>query len=310
MVSDRLLAEAFIDAVSGERIASENTVETYRDALELFLGWLDERKLRLRDVRHEDIVSYAGWLDSRYAEATVLNRLSVMRGLFRFLTAEGRLDADPTVHMQPAKQERPLPHVLSQDEVERLLAHVGLAAADTSASPFMQASLARRAAVIEVLYASGMRVSEAVFLPGNALARNERYLLVSGKGGKERVVPLHARAVEATRLWRSRAAAYGVASSRWLFHSVRNGARPLTRQAVYKDIRQAAAEAGIEPSGRVTPHVLRHCFATHLLSNGADLRAIQMLLGHADLGTTEIYTHVDRDRAIRMVQDLHPLSEA
>lgn len=309
MATDRLMAEAFLDAVAGERVASENTVETYRDALDLFLGWLEERRIALRDVTHPDIVNYAGWLGSRYAEATIMNRLSVMRGLFRFLAGEGMIKADPTIHMQPGRHGRPLPYVLSQKEVDSLLAHVARAAEDTSASPFMQASLARRAAVIEILYASGMRVSEAVSLPGNALARNERYLLVKGKGGKERVVPLHEKAVEAARLWRARAAAYGVVSPKWLFHSVRSGARPLTRQAVYKDIRQAAAEAGIGSPEKVTPHVLRHCFATHLLSNGADLRAIQMLLGHADLGTTEVYTHVEQGRAFAMVNDLHPLSD-
>jgi len=309
MATDRLMVEAFLDAVAGERVASENTVETYEDALGLFLGWLEGRRLRLRDVSYDDIVSYAGWLGSRYAEATVMNRLSVMRGLFRFLAAEGMIPSDPTIHMQPVRQGRPLPYVLSLEDVERLLTHVARAAADTSASPFMQASLARRAAVIEVLYASGMRVSEAVALPATVLARNERYLLVSGKGGKERIVPLHEKAIEAARLWRSRAAAYGVASRKWLFHSVRDGARPLTRQAAYKDIQQAAAEAGVRHADKVTPHVLRHCFATHLLSNGADLRAIQILLGHADLGTTEIYTHVEQSRAFAMVNDLHPLAE-
>lgn len=311
MISDSLFVERFVEALASERNSADNTIVTYQDALDVFLGWLNSRGDTLSVVDHTIVVQYARWLGSRgYAEATILNRLSVVRSFFRFLASEGMIAKDPTTLMEPAKQTKPLPYVLSQNDVSLLLSHVSDAAADEHASAFIQASLARRAAIIEILYASGMRVSEAVTVPSTALLRNDRFLMIRGKGGKDRIVPLHDKAVEAARLWRSRAAAYGSASPKWLFHSVRNGLKPLTRQAVYQDIQQAAVGAGLSRPELVTPHVLRHCFATHLLSNGADLRAIQILLGHADLGTTERYTHVDQSRSMQMVRDLHPLSNS
>lgn len=309
MPSDGMLAENFMEAMAGEHAAAAATLDSYRDGLDLFLGWLSSMKLTLPVVRHEDIVEYLGFLGRKgYAEGTIVNRCSVMRSLFRFLAADGLIDRDPTSFMDPMKRRRTLPTVLSVEEVGRLLERANVLAEDREASPFQQASLARRAALFETLYASGMRVSEAIRLPANVLRRNERMLSIVGKGNKERLVPLHDAARESIWRWRTRAEAYGTVSPRWLFHSVRDGSKPLARQSAYEDIQAAAADAGLARPELVTPHVLRHAFATHLLSNGADLRAIQMLLGHADLGTTEIYTHVDLSRSHSMVLDLHPLA--
>lgn len=310
MIADSLLAESFLEAMAGERNAAANTLESYKDALDLFMRWTASKRLRLGEVRHEDVVSYLGYLGaSGYAEGSILQRCSVVRSLFRFLVSEGLVQRDPTSFMDPVKRRRGLPFVLSVEEVGRMLETVNGMAADGGQTPFQGASLARRAAVLETIYASGMRVSEAISLPAGVIRREGRMLSVVGKGNKERLVPLHDAAKQAISLWRSRAEAYGSASARWLFHSVRDGKEPLTRQAVNEDIRLAARAAGISAYRKVSPHVLRHAFATHLLSNGADLRAIQMLLGHADLGTTEIYTHVDMGRAHRMVYDLHPMAE-
>lgn len=310
MVADSLLVDNFIEAMSGERSAAANTLESYEDAIGLFLEWTAARGLRLGEVSHDDVVAYLDHLGKKgYAEGTILQRCSVVRSLFRFLAGEGLVPRDPTSFMEPMKRDRPLPHVLSVDEVDLILATAASMAADAGNSEFQAASLARRAAMLETIYASGMRVSEAVSLPAAVLRREGRMLMVRGKGNKDRLVPLHDAARAAIALWRSRVEGYGTAPGKWLFHSVRDGNSPLTRQAVNEDIRSAARDAGIPAHRKVTPHVLRHAFATHLLSNGADLRAIQMLLGHADLGTTEIYTHVDSGRAQRMVFDLHPLAD-
>ncbi|MGX5805390.1 tyrosine recombinase [Bradyrhizobium sp. Arg314] len=309
MTSDAILGENFMEAMAGEHGAAAATLDSYQDGLDLFLGWLSFMKLTLPVVRHEDIVEYLGFLARKgYAEGTIVNRCSVMRSLFRFLASDRLIDRDPTSFMDPIMRRRPLPTVLPMEEVERLLERANALAEDTEASLFQQASLARRAALFETLYASGMRVSEAIRLPATVVHQNERMLTIVGKGNKERLVPLHDAARDAIRRWRARAEAYGCVSPRWLFHSVRDGSKPLARQSAYDDIQAAATDAGLARPKLVTPHVLRHAFATHLLRNGADLRAIQVLLGHADLGTTEIYTHVDLSRAHSMVMDLHPLA--
>jgi integrase/recombinase XerD len=195
------------------------------------------------------------------------------------------------------------------DEVERLLETAHSKAADASYGLYRQAGHARRAALLETLYASGMRVSEAVTLPLSALRKDARMLAVKGKGRKERMVPLHQRAVEAIRLWWAFAKAYGTVSDKWVFYSIRDGSLPLTRQTALKEIKQAALDAGIANPAKVSPHKLRHAFATHLLANGADLRVIQELLGHTDLATTEVYMHVEQSRNCAMLTDLHPLND-
>jgi integrase/recombinase XerD len=200
--------------------------------------------------------------------------------------------------------------VLSIDETEALLETARRLAADPSVGLYRQAGHARRAALFETLYASGMRISEALSLPSDAARPGTRMLLVRGKGDKQRLVPLHPRAIEAIAHWQRLAAVYcGRVPSPWLFHAVRNGTKALTRQAALLEIKEAAVAAGLPNPERVSPHVLRHAFATHMHAGGTDLRVLQELLGHAGIETTQIYTHLDTSRLHHMVRDLHPLNE-
>ncbi|MGF9757536.1 tyrosine-type recombinase/integrase [Microvirga sp. 0TCS3.31] len=208
------------------------------------------------------------------------------------------------------RRARKLPFVLSISETEALLETAHTLAADPSVGLYRQAGYARRAALFEMLYASGMRISEALSLPSDAAPPGTRMLLVRGKGDKQRLVPLHERAIAAIAQWQKLASAYsGGKPSPWLFHAVRNGASPLTRQAALLEIKEAAVAAGLASPERLSPHVLRHAIATHMHSGGTDLRVLQDLLGHAGIETTQIYTHLDTSRLQQMVRDLHPLNE-
>jgi integrase/recombinase XerD len=305
------LARLWLDALAAERGAAAGTLATYGDDLACYLGFLADRDLALSDVRVDHVRAYFAHLDSwGYAETTFAHRRSVVRTLHRFLIAEELAAADPTIDLAPMKRERRLPYTPTIDEVDRLLETAHAQAADASVGLYRQAGYARRAALLETLYASGMRVSEAVTLPASALGPKARAMVIRGKGGKERLVPLHDRAVRAVGWWRRLAKAHGTRSERWLFHAVRDGSKPLTRQAALLEIKEAALVAGLRSPERISPHKLRHAFATHLLANGADLRAIQEMLGHADLGTTEIYTHIDVSRTTALVVDLHPMNDA
>lgn len=309
-MDDRRLCEFWLDALLSEHGAALGTIDTYKDDLGVYLGWLKDRDLGLLDVGREHVVEYLGFLGARgYSARSIAKKRSVVRTLHRFLRAEGYSEKDPTDLLDPVKRGRPLPYVISMSDVDRLLETAHRRASDGSLSLFAQASYARRAALLETLYASGMRVSEAVSLPCRALRKDARVLYVRGKGSKERLVPMHDRAVEAIQRWRGCAKAYGVTSERWVFHSVRDGSKHLTRQSSLAEIKQSALDAGLSRPELLSPHKLRHAFATHLLANGADLRIIQEMLGHADLGSTEIYTHVEASRARSMLIDLHPLSD-
>jgi integrase/recombinase XerD len=208
------------------------------------------------------------------------------------------------------KQPRKLPFVLSIAETEALLETAHTLAGDRSVGLCRQAGYARRAALFETLYASGMRISEALSLPSYAAPSGTRMLLVRGKGEKQRLVPLHERAIAAIARWQTLARAYaGGAPSSWLFYSVRNGSKALTRQAALLEIKEAAVAAGLATPERVSPHVLRHAFATHMHSGGTNLRVLQELLGHIGIETTQICTHLGTSRLHQMVRDLHPLNE-
>lgn len=304
-MSNSRLADLWLDALAAERGVSSGTLDTYRADLACYLDFLDSRTLA--DVTLEDVRAFIAELTRRsLAESTIARRRSVARSLHRFLVAEGYATRDPTALLEPGRKRRTLPHVLSIEEVDRLLDTAHDRARDASIGIYRQAGYARRAALLETLYATGMRVTEAVTLRASALDRGCSFF-IRGKGGKERLAHVHERALTAVRLWRDLAGAYGSASEEWLFHPVRSGKKPLTRHAALLDIKDAAARAGLSPS-LISPHKLRHAFATHLLSNGADLRSIQELLGHSDLASTEIYTHVNTSRSARMLADLHPLS--
>ncbi|MBD2750983.1 tyrosine recombinase [Microvirga sp. BT688] len=310
MRTNQRLAQLWLDALATELGASAGTIDTYTDDLNCYLAWLNENSLGLDEVGLEQIRDYIAAVDGcGYAGSTIARRITVVRGLHKFLIAEELGSRDPTAHLAAMKRSRKLPFVLSVAETEALLETAHRLAADPSVGLYRQAGYARRAALFETLYASGMRISEALSLPSDAAPAGTRMLLVRGKGDKQRLVPLHERAIEALALWQKLArACSGGAPSPWLFHSVRNGAKALTRQAALLEIKEVAVTAGLSSPERVSPHVLRHAFATHMHSGGTDLRVLQELLGHAGIETTQIYTHLDTSRLHQMVRDLHPLN--
>ena len=302
--------EIWLEALAAERGTAASSLGVYRTSARCWADFLAARSLTILDASRDDFVAYLAHLDGRhFSEATISHRRTVVRSIHRFLIGEGLAATDPSGLASPMKRPARLPLVLTMAEVDRLLETAHRLARDETVGLYRQAGHARRAALFEVLYASGMRVSEAVNLPAKAIAAGGRTVIVQGKGGKERMVMLHERAIEALRIWRDLATAYGSSSEDWVFHAVRDGRAPLTRQSALAEIKEAAVAAGIRNPDRVSPHKLRHAFASHMLSNGADLRSIQEMLGHADLGTTEIYLHTDMSRTAAMVRDLHPLND-
>ena len=298
----------FLEAQAAELDAAENTRLAYARDLKDFATWLERRKSEFLSVEQAEIESYLIDLDaSGMSRATRARRLSAVRQFFRFAFEEGWRSDNPAVRIKGPSREKRLPKTLSEDEVDRLLA-----ASRTHGRPDDRL---RNTCLMEVLYATGLRVTELVSLPVMAARGDPRMLLVRGKGGKERMVPLSQPAREALALWLERRDAVeeiaqkekGTPPSKFLFPS-RGKSGHLTRHRFYLLIKDFAVAAGVSPD-KVTPHTLRHAFATHLLSHGADLRAIQTLLGHADVATTEIYTHVLEDRLKELVLQHHPLAK-
>lgn len=310
MSGDQTLAELWLDALSAERGSSPNTLEAYRSDLEKYVGWLSSRKRSFRNATSDDAVSFIASLEDRgYAETSLRRIRSTVKSLHAFLAAEGHCETNPTIDFARLPKIRSIPHVMSMKDVDLLLEEAHRRALDLNVGVRRQAGYARRAALLETMYASGMRVSEAVSLPAKYIKPDVKALIIEGKGKKERLVPLNKTALAAILNWRKLASEIGIASSKWAFHSTRSGKTHLTRQTAFEEIKEAAVAAGLPNPSKISPHALRHAFATHLLSNGADLRSIQEMLGHADLGTTEIYTHVDMTRSKAMVFDLHPLGD-
>jgi integrase/recombinase XerD len=313
--SDQVLIELFLDMLAAERGAGPNTLSAYGRDLADFSGHLVALRRPLASATTDDVRHYLARLNKRgLAAASVARRLSAIRQLYRFLYAEGRRHDDPTAILEGPKRGRTVPKVLSIAEVDQLLAAARLAAAQAALSASDRLRAVRLTCLIEVLYATGLRVSELVTLPASAAERAARMLIVRGKGGKERLVPLNEAAKEAMRDYLSLLAAASPQAagthgkSKWLFPSFGESGH-LTRQHFARDLKALAAAAGLRPD-QVSPHVLRHAFASHLLHNGADLRVVQTLLGHADISTTQIYTHVLEERLKSLVRDLHPLAEA
>jgi len=299
--------EAFLEMMVAERGAAENTRAAYGRDLIHFKKFLLGRRRDLDSARQVDIRAYlTRQAEAQMAPRSVARRLSALRQFYRFLFAEGVRTDDPTGGIDSPRQGRPLPKILSEDEITRLLA---------AARAWPGREGLRAVALVELFYATGLRISELITLPAVALARDPRVLTVRGKGGKERLVPLGAPARAAVAAYRSAWAAEGkrqpksrLAESRWLFPS-RGGATHLTRQRVAQMLKGLAIAAGIDP-GKISPHVLRHAFASHMLDRGADLRALQKMLGHADITTTQIYTHVPGERMKTLVNTRHPLAAA
>jgi integrase/recombinase XerD len=304
------LIESFLDAIAAERGAAKNTLEAYRRDLDVYAAFLARRGRTPLDAADSDIraLSVEG-AEKGLKPASVARRLSAIKQFHKHLFVEGLRADDPTLALEGPRRRRPLPKVLGVAEVEKLIdvAREGL---DDPARPARERlAAARMTCLIELLYASGLRVSELISLPRSVARTREPLIPVRGKGDKDRLAPLSDPARAAIKRYRALLdeIAPGLATSPWLFPSDSESGH-LTRQAFARDLKTVAAAAGIN-ADRVSPHVLRHAFASHLLQNGADLRVVQDLLGHADISTTQIYTHVLDERAKAMVRDLHPLAD-
>jgi integrase/recombinase XerD len=300
----------FIDMLMAERGAAAHTVEAYTRDLSEFLAFLAAKGKEAKTASAEHLRGFLASLASRgLAPTSRARKLSAIRQFFRFLLAEGIRADDPCSAIDSPKLGRPLPKILSLAEVETLLKTASDASEEAAEGSARRRAL-RLYALLETLYATGLRVSELISLPRGVLIADDRVLTVKGKGGRERLVPLNeaARKALATHLAAvSEDEAKGRSASPWLFPS--SGGQHLTRQRLGQELKALALAAGIEPA-RVSPHVLRHAFASHLLERGADLRTVQQLLGHADISTTQIYTHVIEERLRRLVEQHHPLAQA
>src|SRR6266481_4526824 len=310
---ERQLISLFLDMVAAERGGAANTLNAYSRDLGDLTGYLATRKRTISSATTAELRGYlAALADRGFAASSMARRLSAIRQLYRFLFAEGHRSDDPAAIIEGPKRGRPLPKVLSVAEVDRLIAAARQAVEAPGAPELARLRALRLMCLLELLYATGLRISELVALPASAARRDDHMLIVRGKGGKERMVPLNAAAKTAMRdhmaalAQRSREAGR-TSQSKWLFASF-GDAGHLTRQHAARELKELAVAAGLRAE-RVSPHVLRHAFASHLLHNGADLRVVQTLLGHADISTTQIYAHVLDERLKSLVRDLHPLGE-
>jgi integrase/recombinase XerD len=312
--SDARLTSLFLDMLAAEQGAGNNTLDAYRRDLEDLSQFIGRAKSDFVAADTQALRDYLADLDARgFKSTTVARRLSAMRHLFRFLLSERVRDDDPAAILSGPKRGRGLPKVLSIADVDGLLAHARSLVDAAQASALQRLRAVRLYCLLEVLYATGLRVSELVSLPLAAARRDARMIVVRGKGNKERLVPLNETSKQAMAEYLAAIEslkpekAKNAAASKWLFPSFGESGH-LTRQHFARDLKDLAAAAGLAPR-LVSPHVLRHAFASHLLHNGADLRIVQTLLGHTDISTTQIYTHVVEERLKSLVRDLHPLGE-
>ena len=306
MAGDPFLIEAFLEMMAAERGAALNTLEAYRRDLSDFADFA-ARRGGLKGADTEAIRAYLARLDDAgFAPRTAARRLSALKQFFRFMYADGMRADDPAASLEGPRRGRTLPKVLTVSEVDQLMqaAQARMAVGESPRS-------VRLVALLEVIYATGLRVSELVKLPVSSARGDARVLLVKGKGGRERMVPLSPPAKAAMTEYLKVRPKFlqqaGTQGAAYLFPS-RGKAGHLTRVRFFQLLDELAVEAGIDPR-RVSPHVLRHAFASHLLNNGADLRSVQQMLGHADISTTQIYTHVLEERLQALVRDGHPLAK-
>ncbi len=293
MQSD-LLADQFINHLRVERGLSENTIQSYSRDLMRFFQFLEKRKLSPLLVTQDDIVEYVGTLSAVLSARSTARNISALKMFFRFLVSDGKIESSPARLLHTPKLERRLPEILSPKEVELLLS-----------TPDISKPLGQRdKAMLEVLYATGLRVSELVGLNISNINLDAGYVRTVGKGSKERMVPMGSKALEALKDYLSdgRAGLLKKQSSSFLFLNSRG--RHMTRQGFWKIIKRYGLAAGIKKV--ITPHIMRHSFASHLLEYGADLRSVQVMLGHADISTTQIYTHITRERLKKVHEKYHP----
>jgi integrase/recombinase XerD len=312
--SDAKLTGLFLDMLAAEQGAGPNTLDAYRRDLTDFSEFLARSGQNFAGAETQALRDYLADLDTRgFKSTSVARRLSAMRHLYRFLLNERIRADDPAAILSGPKRGRGLPKVLSISDVDRLLSRAKALTEAPEATAPQRLRAMRLYCLLEVLYATGLRVSELVTLPRAAARQEARMIVVRGKGNKERLVPLneasrqamadYLNAMDAARPEKKKNAA----NSKWLFPSFGESGH-LTRQHFARDLKELAGSSGLSPR-LVSPHVLRHAFASHLLHNGADLRIVQTLLGHTDISTTQIYTHVVEERLKSLVRDLHPLAE-
>ena len=292
-LEDGALIERFLEMMAAEAGAAKNTIAAYRSDLSLASEALGGGLASA----NEEAVARLGAEWAALSRASVARKAAALRRFYAFLADEGHRADDPGVALPRPGARRALPKTLSHGDIDRLFARIAERQARVPADPHDW----RLSALLELLYGSGLRASELVGLPRNAIHPDRPFLILRGKGGRERLVPLSDRARAAVAAWREHVSG----EQAWLFPS---GKGHLSRVRLYQLIKALAAEAGVPPD-RISPHVLRHAFATHLLEGGADLRALQSMLGHADIATTEIYTHVDASRLVELVNTRHPLGE-
>lgn len=303
-----LAIENFLEMMSAERGAAENTLESYRRDLSAVAEALAARGVNLVEAGPDHIRSVIDVMATEgFAATSQARRLSALRQFFRFLYSEGYRQDDPTGTVDAPKKQKPLPKIMSVENVTRLLDRAVLEAGE-AVEPAERIKALRLHALLETLYATGLRVSELVGLPVTVARTDHRFLLVRGKGSKERVVPLSPKAREALqRFLALRDSLPGSDDNPWLFPAFSESGH-LARQVFARELKGLAARAGLSVAA-ISPHVLRHAFASHLLQNGADLRTVQQLLGHADISTTQIYTHVLEERLHKLVSEHHPLAD-
>jgi integrase/recombinase XerD len=291
--------DGFLEMLLAERDAALNTRLAYRRDLEDAAAFLRGRKMALDAANDEDIRAYLKTL-RRASPRTQARRLSALRQFFRYLCSEGRRREDPTRAIDAPKLGRALPKYLSEGDMHKLLATAARVKGEEGV---------RLRAMLELLYAAGLRVSELVGLPLSGVSFDQGTVRVQGKGGKERVVPLGTPALDAIKAWMvARKIMLGDRKSAYLFPSgAQSRDAPLTRQRFFQLIKAVGLGAGLDPA-RLSPHVVRHAFATHLIEHGADLRSVQTMLGHADIATTQIYTHVAQSGLAKTVAQHHPLA--
>ena len=291
------LIDDFLDMMRAEIGASENTINAYRFDLEQFCAACAKP---FNQISSEDIASHIRFLNTQhYAPRSIARKISTLKDFFKFLYSEKEISDNPTANIFIPKQSKPLPKFLTPTEVKKMI---------ETAQSKNNVSFQRLAVMLELMYACGLRVSELVSLPENCINFDKRQILVRGKGSKERLIPIAENTLKVILdYFDLRQEFIRGRKSIWLFPSKQSSSGHITRDAFFKNIKELAVLSGISPN-KVSPHVLRHSFATHLLHNGADLRSVQLMLGHADISTTEIYTHIMSNELLEEVRAKHPLS--
>ncbi|MEO1397643.1 MAG: site-specific tyrosine recombinase XerD [Pseudomonadota bacterium] len=312
-MQDEAAIDAFLDMISAERGAASNTLDAYARDLGDFSTFAVGLGTTLFHAGSDTIRAYLSDLTGRgMSAATQARKLSALRQFYQFLFADGLRGDDPSTAVESPRMARPLPKTMSETVVDQLLTRAEQDALQGEGKK--QTNHARRLraqrvyAMLELLYSTGLRVSELVNLPASAIRPNEPFAIVRGKGNKERLVPVSHKAKEAVKRYQASLNAAQKHNSAWLFPTPGKMDKPISRQHFARELKALAASCMIA-SSQVSPHVLRHAFASHLLQNGADLRAVQQLLGHADISTTQIYTHVLEDRLRELVESAHPLAQ-